>query len=159
MKYKPKNHTINRLVSVSKGIPSETQIKSKAYPNTRLTLYCIICFAFCNCFLWLQVSMLLLLPLDIRLNPDTSLSSYISSYDLLSNHLYCTLIPKIDIFRCGAQTYDVLVLSERWLKPQISNNSILINILHHIIALTGGGIIMYVQDILTFKSRQNLEAV
>ena len=95
----------------------------------------------CNFFL--RLSTLLLLPGDIHPNlgldsveTDTSISSIsssLSSFDMLSSHLSVvdlniqSLLPKIDIIRCEAHAYDVLVFTESWLKPQVSNDSIMID--------------------------------
>ena len=117
------------------------KLKPNAYKNTSFTLYCISVLILCNFLLWLLT--LLLLSGDIHPNPgrdsvetDTrisSISSSLSSFDMLSSHLSImhlnikSLLPKIDIIRCEAHAYDVLVFTESWLKPQISNDSILID--------------------------------
>ena len=38
-----------------------------------------------------------------------------------------SLLPKIDIIRCEAHAYHVIVFTESWLKPQVSNDSIRID--------------------------------
>ena len=152
------------------------KLKPNAYKNTIFTFYCINILILCNFFLWLLI--LLLLSGDIHPNPgpdsvetDTSISSMynsLSSFDMLSSHLSIihlniqSLLPKIDIIRCEGHAYDVLVFTENWLKPQVSNNSI------HIDSFTpphrtdrhdgpGVGVAMYVCDFFTCKPRADLE--
>ena len=87
---------------------------------------------------------------------------------MLSSHLSImhlniqSLLPKIDIIRCEAHAYDVLVFTESWLKPQIPNDSILIDSFapphrtdRH--DRPGGGVAMYVRDFFTCKRRADLE--
>ena len=37
-----------------------------------------------------------------------------------------SIVPKTDLIKCEAQTYDILVCSESWLKPEIKEDSFLI---------------------------------
>ena len=149
------------------------KLKPNAYKNTSFTLYCISVLILCNFLLWL--STLLLLSGDIHPNPgpdsvetDTSISSIpssLSSFDMLSSHLSImhlniqSLLPKIDVIRCEAHAYDVLVFTESWLKPQIPNDSILIDSFapphrtdRH--DRPGGGVAMYVRDFLHASAGQ-----
>ena len=76
---------------------------------------------------------------DVELNPgpdsvdgstDSSLNSTDSSIDFLSNHLSIfhlniqSILPKLDLIKCEAEAYDVLVFSESWLKPEVKNDSL-----------------------------------
>ena len=96
------------------------------------------------------------------------MSSSLSSFDMLSSHLSImhlniqSLLPKIDITRCEAHAYDVLVFTESWLKPQVSNDSIPIDGFappHRTDRYDrpGGGVAMYVRDFFTCKCRADLE--
>ena len=84
---------------------------------------------------------LLILSGDIHPNPgpdsvnsitDTSYSISESLFDDHSNHLSIlhvsrqSIYPKTDLIKCEAQSYDILVFSESWLKPKIKDNSITI---------------------------------
>ena len=83
--------------------------------------------------------MLILLSGDVEVNPgpdsaeDTSFTcddQSFTSFETLSNHLSVfhlniqSLVPKIDIVRSEADAYDILVFSESWLNPNISNDKI-----------------------------------
>ncbi|MEW8545280.1 MAG: reverse transcriptase family protein, partial [Candidatus Thiodiazotropha sp.] len=73
-----------------------------------------------------------------------------------------SIVPKIDLLQCEAQAYDVLVFSESWLKPEVDNNSILIENFSPPLRTDrcdrlGGGVIIYVRDSLKYKRRSDLE--
>ena len=85
-------------------------------------------------------SMMILLSGDVEVNPgpdsaeDTSFTSddqSLTSFETLSNHLSVfhlniqSLVPKIDIVRSEADAYDILVFSESWLNPNISNDNLM----------------------------------
>ena len=82
---------------------------------------------------------MLLLSGDIEINPgpDSVEGSFSScdtlsatSFETLSNHLSIfhlniqSSVPKIDIIRSEADAFDVLVLSESWFKPNITDDTI-----------------------------------
>ena len=75
---------------------------------------------------------------DVELNPgpnsvegsaDSVSSSSISSIDTLTNHLSIlhlniqSIAPKLDLIESEAASYDVLVFSESWLKPEVTDES------------------------------------
>ncbi|MCG8044650.1 MAG: hypothetical protein N0E48_03020, partial [Candidatus Thiodiazotropha endolucinida] len=73
-----------------------------------------------------------------------------------------SIIPKIDIIRCEAQSYSILVFSESWLKPEIKDDSILIENFQppfrtDRLDRPGGGVVIYVRDSLSCKRRYDLE--
>ena len=82
--------------------------------------------------------------MDIEVNPGPdSIEDIIyscealsaTSFETLSNHLCIfhmniqSIVPKIDIIRSEAGAYDLLVFSESWLKPNITDETINIEIL------------------------------
>lgn len=104
--------------------------------NITFTCACITVLFTANSFLLLLD--LLILCGDIHPNPgpasvsslaNSSLSS-MASMEMLSKHL-CILhlniqspLPKIDLIRTESDAYDIMVFSESWLKPDISDNDI-----------------------------------
>ena len=73
--------------------------------------------------------------------------------------MHLSLRPKIDIIRCEAHAYDVLVFNESWLKQQESNDSIRIDGFapphrtdRH--DCPGGGVAMYARDFLHASAGQ-----
>ena len=82
---------------------------------------------------------LILLSGDIELNPgpysvdgsaDTSDILSSTSFYSLTNHLSIlhlniqSILPKIDLIRGEATSYDILIFSESWLKPIVNNHEI-----------------------------------
>ena len=70
--------------------------------------------------------------------------------------------PKIDLVRGETIAYDVMVFTESWLNTNISNDSISIEQFHeplrcHRTTRTGGGVVMYIPDNVSFKQRHDLE--
>ncbi|MCG8033361.1 MAG: endonuclease/exonuclease/phosphatase family protein, partial [Candidatus Thiodiazotropha taylori] len=115
---------------------------------------------------------------DVEVNPgpdsvegtltDSRDDASVTSFELLSNHLSIvhlnvqSIVPKIDSIRSEADSYDVLVFSESWLKPNIHSDNISIEkILPPFRAdrsdRPGGGVIVYVRDTLFCKRRIDLE--
>ena len=112
---------------------------------------------------------------DIHANPGpgsvstTSESSSVDSFQYLSNNLSIfhlniqSLLPKVDISRGEAVVYELLVLSESWLKPNISNEAMSQKILppsrRERRNRVGGGVVIYVRDTLRdqCKRRYDLE--
>ncbi|MEW8544385.1 MAG: reverse transcriptase family protein [Candidatus Thiodiazotropha sp.] len=114
---------------------------------------------------------------DIEVNPgpgsvegsaDSSSNISFNSVEMLSNHLSIfhlniqSIVPKLDLIKCEADAYDVLVFSESWLKPEIRDESINIdNFLPPFRAdrcgRPGGGVIIYVRDSFLCKRRPDLE--
>ena len=99
--------------------------------NVTFTRVCITVLFTTNTFLLLLD--LLILSGDIHPNPGpasvgslnvSSLSST-ASMEMLSKHLNIqSLLPKIDLIRSESDAYDIMVFSESWLKPDLSDNDI-----------------------------------
>lgn len=151
------------------------RLRSTTYENVRFTYLMVYILAISVLLLW-SLCFLLLLSGDIQPNPgpDTITSSSSSSslsensLQLLSSHLSImhlniqSIIPKIDIIRCEAQSYSILVFSESWLKPEIKDDSILIENFQppfrtDRLDRPGGGVVIYVRDSLSCKRRYDLE--
>ena len=114
---------------------------------------------------------------DIEVNPgpdsveDSNSSSETlsaTSFETLSNHLCIfhlniqSIVPKIDIIRSESDAYDVLVLSESWLKPNITDETIKIDYFQppfrtDRVDRSGGGVVLYVRDTILCKRRADLE--
>ena len=129
---------------------------SRPYSRIRSSLNRNVMFSF-KCFKVLTVIVLttwllnlLLLCGDIHVNPgpdsvtdDTTSSSNssITSLEMFSKHLGIfdlniqSIFPKIDLIRCEADAYDILVFPESWLKPEITDEQIYI--LSHLSEMTG----------------------
>ena len=107
-------------------------------------------------------------PDSVDGSTDSSLNSTVSSIDFLSNHLSIfhlniqSILPKLDLIKCEAEAYDVLVFSESWLKPEVKNDSLGIeNFLPPFRTdrcdRPGGGVVVYVRDSFLCKRRTDLE--
>ena len=130
---------------------------------------------FTVCFLaWLI--RLLLLSGDIQPNPsptsasstnDTSFSSS-DSQEILANHLSIlqlsvqSLLPKIDLIKAESVTYDIVVFTESWLKPNITED--LISLQNFLPPFRtdrndrpGGGVVIYARDTLSRKRHKDIE--
>ena len=114
---------------------------------------------------------------DVELNPgpnsvegstDSVSSSSISSIDTLTNHLSIlhlniqSIASKLDVIEGEAASYDVLVFSESWLKPEVTNESLHIENFSPPFRADrgdrpGGGVIVYVRDTMSSKRRSDLE--
>ncbi|MCG7868140.1 MAG: endonuclease/exonuclease/phosphatase family protein [Candidatus Thiodiazotropha taylori] len=156
---------------------------SRPYSRIRSSLNRNIMFSF-KCFKVLTVLVLtmwllnlLLLCGDIHVNPgpdsvndDTTSSSTnsITSFEMLSSHLSIfhlniqSILPKIDLIRCEADAYDILVFSESWLKPEITDGQINIEnfkppFRNDRSGRIGGGVAIFVRDTITCKRRLDLE--
>ena len=74
---------------------------------------------------------------------DVSQSNSNDSFGMLSNHLSIfhlnvqSFLPKFGLLRGEAEAYDILVISETWLKPVIENDTTLIENLCHLSGKTG----------------------
>ena len=116
---------------------------------------------------------LILLSGDIESNPGPNsvkslTDTTLSSLDSLSNHLSImhlniqSLVPKLDLVEGESVAYDILVFSESWLKPEVREDSILIeNYLQPFRTdrcdRPGGGVVVYVRDTLICMRRPDLE--
>ena len=116
---------------------------------------------------------LILLCGDIESNPgpnsvESLTDTTLSSLDSLSNHLSImhlniqSLVPKLDLVEGGSLAYDILVFSESWLKPEVRDDSILIEFFLQPFRTDrchrpGGGVAVYVRDTLTCRRRPDLE--
>ena len=121
----------------------------------------------------------LLLCGDIEVNPslgpdsvEDSISSCetlsATSFETPSKHLCIfhlniqNIAPKIDIIRSEADAYDVLVFSESWLKPNITDETIKIEkckppFRTHRVDRSGGGVVLYARKTILCKRRADLE--
>ena len=73
-----------------------------------------------------------------------------------------SIVPKIDIIRSGYDAYGVLVFSESWLKPNITDEAIKIDYFQpqfrtDRVDRSGGGVVLYVRDTILCKRRADLE--
>ena len=67
-----------------------------------------------------------------------------------------SLVPKLDLVEGESLAYDILVFSESWLKPEVRDDSILIEIFLQPFRTDrsdrpGGGVAVYVRDTLTCR--------
>ena len=152
-----------------------SRIKCFQSKNQSFSLNCI-----CMLILAVLSSWLLFLILqsgDIEVNPgpgsvdgsaDSSLNVSFNAAEMLSNHLSIlhlniqSIAPKMDLIKCEADAYDVLVFSESWLKPETRDENITIeNFLPPFRAdrcdRPGGGVVVYVRDSFFCKRRSDLE--
>lgn len=149
-----------------KHVPNKNVIFSRNMISTLLILVITT---------WL--SFLLLRSGDVELNPgpgsvegssDSSLNSSDNASQMLFNHLSIlhlniqSILPKFDLVQCEADAYDVLVFSESWLKPEVSNESIKLENFQPPFRKDrcnrpGGGVVMYVRDSFPCKRRTDLE--
>ena len=72
-----------------------------------------------------------------------------------------SLTPK-DLVRAESTAYDVMIFTESWLNPIVSNETIAIENFHDPIRYDrtdriGGGVAMYIRDNIFFKRRSDLE--
>ena len=120
---------------------------------------------------------LILVSGDVEVNPgpdslvsntDSNHTISASSLDMLSNHLSIfhpniqSIDPKMDIIRSGADAYDVLIFTESWLKPDISDTTIHIENFSQPFRndrrnRLEGGVLAYVRETITCKRRHDLE--
>ena len=99
--------------------------------NVTFTKTCIISLMCSNLFV---LFLILKLSGDIHPNPgpqsDSLLSSNISTvfpHNLNILHLNIqSILPKMDLLEAEVQNYDILVFTETWLSPQISNDDLLL---------------------------------
>ena len=114
---------------------------------------------------------------DVELNPgpdsvggstDSNQNSSVSLVHMLSNHLSImylniqSIVPKLDLIKCKADAYDVLVFSESWLHPQVKNDSMCLENFWPPFRTDrndrpGGGVIVYVRETFSCKRRTDLE--
>ena len=87
---------------------------------------------------------------------------------MLGNHLSSlrpnmqSIVPKLDMIKAEADLYDILIFSESWLKPETSDESLLVEYFQAPFRndrcdRPGGGVIVYVRDSLFCKRRIDLE--
>lgn len=154
------------------------QNKRRLVPSTKNVIFSLICVI----VLWtitfaLWLSVLLLRNGDVHPNPgpdsgndtlESSLSSTSTLQEMLSNHLSIfhiniqSLQPKLDLLKCEAEAYDVLVFSESWLKPTIPNEDISFEnfmppFRRDRTGRLGGGVAVYVRETFPCKRRTDLE--
>ena len=128
-----------------------------------------------NLVLWHFIFLLLCGDIEVNPGPDSVEDSNSSSetlsatsFETLSNHLCIfhlniqSIVPKIDIIRSESDAYDVLVFSESWLKPNITDETIKIDYFQppfrtDRVDRSGGGVVLYVRDTILCKRRADLE--
>ena len=128
-----------------------------------------------NLVLWRLIFLLLCGDIEVNPGPDSvedSISSSetlsATSFETLSNHLCIfhlniqSIVSKIDIIRSESDAYDVLVFSESWLKPNITDETIKIDYFQppfrtDRVDRSGGGVVLYVRDTILCKRRADLE--
>ena len=112
--------------------------KVKLYNSNGLFLYHLAISLFAIITVEWMIHIILVLSGDVELNPGPgsvdgstdSVSSSISSSETLTNHLSIlhlniqSIAPKLDLIEGEAASYDVLVFSESWLKPEVTNESL-----------------------------------
>ena len=144
--------------------------------KNRLLCQCIFLTLFIvDIVLWFSIVLLLSGDIEINPGPDSVEGSFSScdtlsatSFETLSNHLSIfhlniqSIVPKIDIIRSGADAFDVLVFSESWLKPFITDDTIQIEnfkppFRKDRVDRIGGGVALYVRDTIPCKRRTDLE--
>ena len=68
-------------------------------------------------------------PFSVEGSTDSSINSYDSHLEMLSNHLSIlhlniqSLVPKLDLIKSEADLYDILIFSESWVKPETPNET------------------------------------
>ena len=144
--------------------------------NIDFTKQCIFSLIMMTCIAWF-ICLLIMLCGDVESNPgpfsvdshsDSNSDSSSYSINNLTNHLSImhlniqSLIPKLDLIEGESMAYDVLVFSESWLKPEVSNDKICIgNFLPPFRTdrnnRPGGGVVIYVRDTFSCIRRTNLE--
>ena len=145
--------------------------------SKNIPFVCLILILFHVVVLVSWLFILILLSGDIELNPgpysvdgsaDTSDILSSTSFDSLNNHLSIlhlniqSILPKIDLIRGEATSYEILIFSESWLKPTVNNHEIRIENFMPPFRTDrndrpGGGVIVYVRDTLSCKRRVDLE--
>ena len=163
----------NELYKLIKHPLRRVKARISSTGNAQFTLLLIFSLALSNMSLWLFC--ILLRCGDIQPNPGpasvTSTNSSLRSVDSiqdLSNHLSImhlnvqSLFPKIDLIKCEAHAYDILVYSESWLKPEIKDDDIFFqNFMPPYrtdrLERIGGGVVMYVRDTFLCRRRDDLE--
>ena len=73
-----------------------------------------------------------------------------------------SILPKIDLVKCDAQAYDIVIYSESWLKPEIKDNDISIeNFMPPYrtdrVDRPAGWVVVYARDTFFCKRRDALE--
>ena len=114
-----------------------SRVKHASEKNLIFTRNCFFSLLLAVIVCW--TSCIIILSGDVELNPgpdsvggstDSDPNSSVSLVHMLSNHLSImhlniqSIVPKLDLIKCEADAYDVLVFSESWLHPQVKNDSI-----------------------------------
>ncbi|MEW8547607.1 MAG: reverse transcriptase family protein, partial [Candidatus Thiodiazotropha sp.] len=174
--------TFSIILNIQNNLEMFKQIRTpyKKYhsnnTNQNFEFFCLSLLKFAVVLFLLWVACLILLCGDVHTNPgpdsvrSTSLSSVSSilsleHYQDLFSILHLniqSILPKIDLVRCESAAYDVMIFSESWLNPTISNDEISIENFHEPVRYDrsgriGGGVVVYIRDTISFKRRQDLE--
>lgn len=139
--------------------------------------FCNVCKLFFGSVVFTLCLRLLILSGDIHPNPgpasvdnladslsevsDSSLAALNSHLSILHLNVQ-SLLPKLDILSCEAEAYDILVFTESWLKPNISDADIEIVNFHQPFRKDrsnrlGGGVVIYARDSLACRRRYDIE--
>lgn len=152
-----------------------SRVKHTSEKNLIFTRNCFFSLLFAVIVCW--TSCIIILSGDVELNPgpdsvggstDSNQNSSVSLVHMLSNHLSImhlniqSIVPKLDLIKCEADAYDVLVFSESWLHPQVKNDSICLENFWPPFRTDrndrpGGGVIVYVRETFSCKRRTDLE--
>ena len=159
------NVKLNAIGITRKAVPGRNRSENITY-TIRL---CSVLFC-SNIFL---VILQLLISGDVHPNPgpeslSTSVSSTISYCSLLASHNLSiihlniqSLLPKISILEVEMQSYDILIFTETWLSPRISNDVICIPNFNppyrkDRLGRQGGGVAIYTRIGIPSVERQDL---
>lgn len=152
-----------------------SRIRGTYCRNITFSRLCFISLLICVSLLWLFS--LLLICGDKHPNPgpdpdidfaDEESDLSMCSLETLSNNLSIfhlniqSIMPKLDLLKCETETYDILVLTESWLKPHIHDDSLHIENFNSPFRKdrcdrAGGGVAVYVRDSIVCKRRGDLE--
>ena len=143
-------------------------------------LFCCKLFktlAACIFVTWLLILILLSGDIQESPGPDSVSSLADRESDLSScsteslDHLFSimhlniqSIVPKLDLVETESLAYDIMVYSESWLKPTISNDSVTIANFHKPFRCDrderlGGRVIIYVREFYYCKRRNDLEII
>ena len=84
-------------------------------------------------------------------------------FSIMHLNIQC-IVPKLDLVETESMAYDIMVYSESWLKPTVTNDSVTIANFHKPFRCDrdgrlGGGVIIYLRDSYYCKRRNDLEII
>lgn len=156
--------------------PNAIGITRKAVPGRNRSENITYTFRLCSILFYSNLFLLILQLLisgDVHPNPgpeslSSSVSSTISNCSLLASHNLSiihlniqSLLPKISILEVEMQSYDILIFTETWLSPRISNDDICIPNFNppyrkDRLGRQGGGVAIYTRIGIPSVERQDL---